>query len=193
MTTSWQAGPGTSTPCHSDSVPNRQVAGVARRTARTSVGGLVLALAAGLGDVRAARASPRPRPRRPRIEENSPRVRPPAARTSASSSSSVCGRDAVAAGRRQVLGDVEDRLPRVVERAADVEARSTSGAPVARAARACRRRRRRCRRARAWPRSARRCGSPNSLARAAAPATLSGATSQHRAAPRARRLTQTTS
>jgi hypothetical protein len=54
-------------------------------------------------------------------DENSPSVRPSAASTSSTISSSWAGAEPVAAGRRQVAGDVEDRLLAVVERRADVE------------------------------------------------------------------------
>ena len=57
-----------------------------------------------------------------RIDENSPSVRPPAAPTSAASSSSSSGDAPSRPGGGSVRGDVQDRLPRVVERRADVEA-----------------------------------------------------------------------
>ena len=44
MTTSWQEAPGTSTPCHSDSVPNRQASGSAAKR-RDELGRGVVALA----------------------------------------------------------------------------------------------------------------------------------------------------
>ena len=190
MITSWQAEPGTSTPCQSDSVPNRQVA-ASRANWRTSVEVWSSPWQRNV-DVgrRSARASPRPRPRAARMEENSPRVRPPAARTSCldlvERLGRRCRRGPAPAGawRRR-------RWPaRVVERAADVEALPRRGRPR-RAARACRRRRRTCRRARAWPRSGRRCGRRTPCRAAASPRS-----SARRAAPgprRGSRLTHTTS
>ena len=56
-----------------------------------------------------------------RIELNSPSVRPPAASTSASSSSSWAGPMPSRPGGGRCFGDVQHRLFRVVERAADVE------------------------------------------------------------------------
>ncbi len=66
-----------------------------------------------------------------RIDEKSPRVRPPAARTSCLDLVERVVAGAVAAGRRQVRGDVGDGLLRVVERAADVEALPLRGALAA--------------------------------------------------------------
>ena len=90
MTTSWQAEPGTSTPCHSDSVPNRQVA-ASRANCAHQRRGLVLALAedVDVGPSRSRIASAAASAAR--CEENSPRVRPPAARISSSISSSASG------------------------------------------------------------------------------------------------------
>ena len=89
MMTSWHDEPGTSTPCHRVSVPKRQVRG-SRANWRTSVADLVLALAQDRDVVaEARRASTSAAVCAARIDEKSPSVRPPAARTSASISSRV--------------------------------------------------------------------------------------------------------
>ncbi len=118
ITTSWQDSPGTSTPCHSDSVPNRQVAGSAANCATSA----------------AVRSSPWQSTGRSsrerissaaacaaRIDENSPSVRPPAASTSAASSSIDAGDAPSRPGGGSRARDVEDPLGRVVERRPDVE------------------------------------------------------------------------
>ena len=91
MMTSWQDDPGTSTPCHSESVPNRHTRG-SRANCLTSV--LIWsspwqrnAISPSLSANRSRIASVASLAAR--IEENSPSVRPPAARTSASISSRV--------------------------------------------------------------------------------------------------------
>ncbi len=70
------------------------------------------------------------------MEENSPRVRPPAARTSCLDLVQRLGGHAVAARRRQVPGDVGHGLAGVVERAADVQALPVGGTLTAQPERA---------------------------------------------------------
>ena len=120
MRTSWHDEPGTSTPCQSVRVPNRQVRG-SRANWRTSV---------------EIWSSPWPRtgissPSRPRmisaavcaarIDEKRPRVRPPAARTSCSISSRLSSLAPSRPGGGRWAADVGDGLPRVVEGAAHVQ------------------------------------------------------------------------
>ena len=93
MTTSWHDEPGTSTPCHSVSVPNRHVAG-SLANCRTSVEiwsspwhRIGIAVPSEENRARSCSAALCAA----RVEENSPSVRPPAARTRASISSSTFG------------------------------------------------------------------------------------------------------
>ena len=85
MITSWQVAPGTSTPCHSDSVPKRLVASsaVKRRVSSESCASpwqrIVIFGSCRRTCTAAASAA--------RRDENSPRVRPPAAHTSSAISS----------------------------------------------------------------------------------------------------------
>ena len=120
MTTSWQLGPG-----HIDALPQRERAEQAGLRVRGEVlDQLAERLLALEQDrhVRAGRAAPRRPPGRPASRRTGPSVRPPAASTSSASSSSMSAAVALPAGRRQVLGDVEDALLAVVEGRADVEA-----------------------------------------------------------------------
>ena len=91
MMTSWHDEPGTSTPCQRESVPNRQVRG-SRANCRTRV--LIWSSPWHRNAMSPSRSANRSRIASvasfaARIDENSPSVRPPAARTSASISSSV--------------------------------------------------------------------------------------------------------
>ena len=124
MTTSWHDEPGTSTPCQRVSVPNRQVVG-SRANCADQGGDLVLPLAEDL-DLGAVGGEPGAQllggvlggPRRGEQPERAP-ARGPHERLDLVEDPR---RRAVAARRREVLGDVDDGLPRVVEGAADVEA-----------------------------------------------------------------------
>ena len=121
MITSWQVSPGTSRPCHSDE--RAEEAGV--RVLDELLGELgQLRVALGeRGQVRQARrAPPRPRSRRRAGRRRGPSVRPSSGVDELADLVELGLAEAVAAGRRQVAGDVEDGLLAVVERRADVDA-----------------------------------------------------------------------
>ena len=118
MTTSWQAGPGTSTPCQSERVPKSDVRRIPGEVADQGRG-LVLALQQhwrleplahqlGGGPRRAHRAEQPEGAAACRSDEGLELVE-------------LGGTDAVAARWREVLRDVQDRLLGVLEGAADVE------------------------------------------------------------------------
>ena len=84
MITSESEGPGTSTPCHSESVPNSEVAGSSANRRTSSI--------VASSPWQSSGVSSRPRSASvaclaARIEENNPSVRPPAASTSPAISS----------------------------------------------------------------------------------------------------------
>ena len=120
MITSWQVSPGTSRPCHSESVPKRQVCGSSTNCLASS-GSWASPWASVVrwGSARAHRlgrglrgAAGREQAERAAVEgvdEVADLVE-------------LRGAEAVAAGLRQVAGDVEDRLLAVVEGRADVDA-----------------------------------------------------------------------
>lgn len=88
MITQDSDGPGTSTPCHSDSVPNSEVSGSSANRLTSSI------VESSPWHSRGVSSFPRSASVAcfaARVEENRPSVRPPAARTSPSISSRVSG------------------------------------------------------------------------------------------------------
>ncbi len=101
MTTSWQLGPGTSTPCQSDNVPKRQVFGSAAKFLISSPS--VSSPWSRIGNSGIRLRSSSAASWAARMEENSPSVRPPAAWISSVSSSSMSPRSPSRAGRDRCL------------------------------------------------------------------------------------------
>ncbi len=101
MTTSWQLGPGTSTPCHSESVPKRHVLGSAAKFLISSP--RVSSPWSRIGNSGIRERSSSAASWAARIEENRPSVRPPAAWMSSVSSSSMSERSPSRAGRERCL------------------------------------------------------------------------------------------
>ena len=137
--TSRHAAPGTSTPCQSESVPNRHVASSSanRRTSAARVVAL------------AQHGHVEPLPHRLRgdlgraARGEQPERRAAGRRHELGDLVELGLASPAPAGRRQVPGDVEDALSRVVERAADVDPAPGDPAPRLRVRSGPRRRRRR--------------------------------------------------